>query len=78
MSPATSPHLPPGSTAPSSPEPVSVPEQIARDLADLIDRVKSEIDGGHRPREWALARTNLQQALHWVFEARDELAHRLP
>lgn len=64
------------STPPGEP-PISVEGQIARDLADLTNRVRIMAGGGHSPREWALARTNLQQALHWVFEARDELAHQV-
>lgn len=51
--------------------PQTVQGQIAEDLENLIARVRVQVQGRTGQREWALARTNLEQAAHWVSEARD-------
>ena len=51
--------------------PQTVEGSIAEDLEALIARVRERVSHTHTgQREWALARTNLEQAAHWVSEAR--------
>lgn len=50
--------------------PVSVEAQIQLDTEALIPRVLQCVQGQTGQREWALARTNLEQALHWMRAAR--------
>lgn len=51
--------------------PQTVQGKIAEDLEVLIARVRQEVQGRTGQREWALARTKLEEAAHWVSEARD-------
>lgn len=48
----------------------TVEGQIAEDIEALIARVRVMVQGNTGQREWALARTNLEQAAHWCSEAR--------
>lgn len=51
--------------------PQTVEGQIAEDTKLLIARVRQMVQGRTGQREWALARTKLEEAAHWISEARD-------
>lgn len=56
--------------------PQTVEGQIAEDLEILIAQVRERVHGNTGQREWALARTNLEQAAHWISEARGMMGGR--
>lgn len=55
--------------------PVSVEEQLQRDLEALTERVLEQVRGPVGQREWALCRTKMEEALHWAKAARGPFAN---
>lgn len=51
--------------------PISVEGQVQLDTEALIPRVMQLVSGNRGQREWALARTKLEEAVHWMRVARE-------